>query len=168
MRITFPSLVLIAGIASAAAPCDSIAQAANDGPYRVLQRARVGGEGGTDYIHANRGDGRAGAAIRGAIRGAAGRAMDGAGRAIGAGRAMAGAGRAIAGAGRAIGAGRAAGAAGPAFLPGAWAAASPRDMATIDRTAALATKPTLNRNIFRTPLHHWRECPDCRLVPLPR
>jgi DNA-binding beta-propeller fold protein YncE len=33
-------------------------QPATEGPYKVLMRARVGGEGGTDYIHASPGDGR--------------------------------------------------------------------------------------------------------------
>jgi hypothetical protein len=33
-------------------------QATTDGPYKVLMRARVGGEGGTDYIHANADDRR--------------------------------------------------------------------------------------------------------------
>src|SRR3982750_4680001 len=28
-------------------------QPATDGPYKVLMRAKVGGEGGTDYIHAS-------------------------------------------------------------------------------------------------------------------
>src|ERR1019366_6182060 len=28
-------------------------QPATDGPYKVLQRAKVGGEGGTDYIYAD-------------------------------------------------------------------------------------------------------------------
>src|SRR6185369_4326287 len=31
---------------------------AADAPYKVLMRARVGGEGGTDYIHASPGDRR--------------------------------------------------------------------------------------------------------------
>ncbi len=29
------------------------AQASSDGPYKVLKSARVGGEGGTDYIYAD-------------------------------------------------------------------------------------------------------------------
>src|SRR5437763_1047343 len=35
------------------APPSGAQQPATDGPYRVLMRARVGGEGGTDYIHAS-------------------------------------------------------------------------------------------------------------------
>ncbi len=35
------------------APALHAQQPAGDGPYRVLQRARVGGEGGTDYIYAD-------------------------------------------------------------------------------------------------------------------
>jgi DNA-binding beta-propeller fold protein YncE len=35
------------------APALPAQQAGSDGPYKVLQRARVGGEGGTDYIYAD-------------------------------------------------------------------------------------------------------------------
>ena len=35
------------------APALSAQQAGSDGPYKVLQRAKVGGEGGTDYIYAD-------------------------------------------------------------------------------------------------------------------
>lgn len=57
MRIHLSSpTVLIA--AFAVASCTSLAQqSGSDGPYKILQRARVGGEGGTDYINAA-GDGR--------------------------------------------------------------------------------------------------------------
>src|SRR5690349_24489126 len=33
-------------------------QPSSEGPYKVLKTARVGGEGGTDYIYANSIDGR--------------------------------------------------------------------------------------------------------------
>jgi hypothetical protein len=33
-------------------------QPSSDGPYKVLMRAKVGGEGGTDYIYANSADRR--------------------------------------------------------------------------------------------------------------
>jgi hypothetical protein len=58
MRILLSSALLIAGVAIAAAPSTSVAQAGSDGPYKVIMRARVGGEGSTDYIHAAPGDGR--------------------------------------------------------------------------------------------------------------
>jgi len=35
------------------APAIQAQQAGSDGPYKVLQRAKVGGEGGTDYIYAD-------------------------------------------------------------------------------------------------------------------
>jgi hypothetical protein len=60
MRTHVASSLLIAGAAIAATSAPSVANAqqpAADGPYKVLMRARVGGEGGTDYIHAS-GDGR--------------------------------------------------------------------------------------------------------------
>lgn len=44
---------LIALIAACTAPTLSAQQPSTDEPYKVLQRARVGGEGGTDYIYAN-------------------------------------------------------------------------------------------------------------------
>lgn len=57
MRALLRSAVLIAGVATA--PSAVLAQQpASDGPYKVLMRARVGGEGGTDYIHASALDGR--------------------------------------------------------------------------------------------------------------
>ena len=57
MRSLLSSAVLIAGVATA--PSVVVAQQTNsDGPYKVLMRARVGGEGSTDYIHANPLDGR--------------------------------------------------------------------------------------------------------------
>ena len=59
MRILLSSSLLIAGVAIATAPSTGAAQQPRgDGPYKVLMRARVGGEGGTDYIHANALDGR--------------------------------------------------------------------------------------------------------------
>ena len=48
-RIAFVSAVMIAGLA----PAIVAQQPSTDGPYKVLMRAKVGGEGGTDYIHAN-------------------------------------------------------------------------------------------------------------------
>src|SRR3954467_5678043 len=53
-RIAFASAVIIAGAAAAA----RAQQPATDGPYKVLMRAKVGGEGGTDYINANTDDRR--------------------------------------------------------------------------------------------------------------
>ena len=50
MRIALASSLLIAGALAAQQPAA--------GPYKVLMTARVGGEGGTDYIHANALDGR--------------------------------------------------------------------------------------------------------------
>ena len=47
-RPSFAPLVLIALFTSAA-----LAQPGTDGPYKVLKTARVGGEGGTDYIYAD-------------------------------------------------------------------------------------------------------------------
>ena len=49
-----PALVLIAAVLAASAPL-TLAQTAapQDGPYKVLKTARVGGEGGWDYIYAN-------------------------------------------------------------------------------------------------------------------
>src|SRR4051812_9362654 len=58
MRIAAASSVLLAGTI-AGAPSVIRAQApTTDGPYKVLMRARVGGEGGTDYIYAGSADGR--------------------------------------------------------------------------------------------------------------
>jgi hypothetical protein len=53
-RIAFASALLIAGLA----PAISAQQPSTDGPYKVLMRAKVGGEGGTDYIFANSDDRR--------------------------------------------------------------------------------------------------------------
>ena len=96
-----------------------------------------------------RGDGRAVAAIRGGATWGAGRAMAGAGRATGAGRAMAaGAGRG-GGAARAAGAGaagRAGAAAGAAFLGGS-ANASPIVAVIIEIARTLAAQPALHRSI---------------------
>jgi hypothetical protein len=50
-------LPLVAGALAVPASSASAQQPMSDGPYKVLTRARVGGEGGTDYIHAE-GDGR--------------------------------------------------------------------------------------------------------------
>jgi hypothetical protein len=47
-RLAFASLFLIAAASASAQQTP-----ATDGPYKVLMRARVGGEGGTDYIHAS-------------------------------------------------------------------------------------------------------------------
>jgi DNA-binding beta-propeller fold protein YncE len=46
MRIAIASVLFVAATAGAQQP-------ATDGPYKVLTRAKVGGEGGTDYIYAN-------------------------------------------------------------------------------------------------------------------
>ena len=48
MRRAFSPLVMIALVTSA-----GLAQTGADGPYKVLKTARVGGEGGTDYIYAD-------------------------------------------------------------------------------------------------------------------
>ena len=49
-----PALVLIAAVLAASAPLTPAQTAApQDGPYKVLKTARVGGEGGWDYIYAN-------------------------------------------------------------------------------------------------------------------
>jgi DNA-binding beta-propeller fold protein YncE len=63
-----PALVLIAAALAASAPL-TLAQttAPQDGPYKVLKTARVGGEGGWDYIYANA-DGRRLYIPRGATR----------------------------------------------------------------------------------------------------
>ncbi|HWP71487.1 MAG TPA: hypothetical protein VNM36_10315, partial [Gemmatimonadaceae bacterium] len=53
-RIAFVSVLVLAGFARASAA----QQPSTDGPYKVLMRERVGGEGGTDYIHANSADRR--------------------------------------------------------------------------------------------------------------
>jgi hypothetical protein len=55
MRTALVSSLLAA---VAVAPTVSAAQQAGTGPYKVLMRARVGGEGNTDYIYANPIDGR--------------------------------------------------------------------------------------------------------------
>src|ERR1043166_9542057 len=47
-RLAFVALMAV-GVAFAA----RAQQPATDGPYKVLMRAKVGGEGGTDYIHAS-------------------------------------------------------------------------------------------------------------------
>lgn len=49
IRLSIASVVAVALIA----PTLSAQQPSTDGPYKVLQRARVGGEGGTDYIIAD-------------------------------------------------------------------------------------------------------------------
>src|SRR3954466_14258006 len=48
-RIALTSGLLVAALA----PASRAQQPATDGPYKVLMRAKVGGEGGTDYIHAS-------------------------------------------------------------------------------------------------------------------
>jgi hypothetical protein len=53
-RIAFVSVLVLAGLARGSAA----QQPSADGPYKVLMRERVGGEGGTDYIHANSADRR--------------------------------------------------------------------------------------------------------------
>ncbi|MEP6999540.1 MAG: hypothetical protein ABI969_03620 [bacterium] len=59
MRIRISIAAVIAGVAISTTPSACVAQqASTDGPYKVLLRARVGGEGGTDYIHASALDGR--------------------------------------------------------------------------------------------------------------
>ena len=47
LRLTSALVVLVAGAAAAQGP------AFTEQPYRVLTRARVGGEGGFDYIYAD-------------------------------------------------------------------------------------------------------------------
>src|SRR5258708_15702433 len=60
--------ILTAAIAIAFVTPTLHAQAAgNEGPYKVLQRAKVGGEGGTDYIFADA-DGRRLYITRNAVR----------------------------------------------------------------------------------------------------
>jgi DNA-binding beta-propeller fold protein YncE len=53
MRFPFAASLLVAVAASS-----SVGLAQSDGPYKVLMRAKVGGEGSTDYIYANSIDGR--------------------------------------------------------------------------------------------------------------
>ena len=53
-RIGFASALMIAGLV----PAISAQQPSTDSPYKVLMRAKVGGEGGTDYIFANSDDRR--------------------------------------------------------------------------------------------------------------
>jgi len=53
-RIGFASALMIAGLV----PAISAQQPSTDSPYKVLMRAKVGGEGGTDYIFANSEDRR--------------------------------------------------------------------------------------------------------------
>src|SRR5678815_3804891 len=48
-RIAFVSALMVASLPLAS----GAQQPSTDGPYKVLMRAKVGGEGGTDYIHAN-------------------------------------------------------------------------------------------------------------------
>src|SRR5437870_3610936 len=43
----------VSALAIALAPSALVAQAPTDGPYKVIKTARVGGEGGTDYIFAD-------------------------------------------------------------------------------------------------------------------
>ncbi len=52
-RLALRSFLTLAGLVPALAPAARAQQPRTDGPYRVLMRARVGGEGGTDYIYAN-------------------------------------------------------------------------------------------------------------------
>lgn len=59
MRTLRTLCLVMAGVAIAAATSTGVAQQpTHDGPYKVLMRARVGGEGSTDYIYANPLDGR--------------------------------------------------------------------------------------------------------------
>lgn len=60
-------LGLVSTFAIALFPPALLAQAVTDGPYKVLKTARVGGEGGTDYIQADV-DGRRLYIPRGAVR----------------------------------------------------------------------------------------------------
>jgi DNA-binding beta-propeller fold protein YncE len=53
-RVAFVSALMVAALAHAI----GAQQPSTDGPYKVLMRAKVGGEGGTDYIHANSDDRR--------------------------------------------------------------------------------------------------------------
>jgi hypothetical protein len=53
-RIAFVSALVVAALA----PASRAQQPSTDGPYKVLMRAKVGGEGGTDYIHASSDDRR--------------------------------------------------------------------------------------------------------------
>lgn len=53
-RLAFASALTLVSLASVSIASSSQAQAPTSaGPYKVLQRAKVGGEGGTDYIHAS-------------------------------------------------------------------------------------------------------------------
>jgi hypothetical protein len=59
MRASLASALFVVAVAAATTPSAATAQEPGaDGPYKVLMRARVGGEGGTDYIYANSLDGR--------------------------------------------------------------------------------------------------------------
>src|SRR5262245_24287040 len=59
MRPSLASALLVVALAAVNTPTVGIGQTPNsEGPYKVLMRARVGGEGGTDYIYANSLDGR--------------------------------------------------------------------------------------------------------------
>ena len=53
MRQSIPVLLLVAAGACAGSMSGGAGAAATSGEYRVLQRARVGGEGGSDYIYAD-------------------------------------------------------------------------------------------------------------------
>jgi DNA-binding beta-propeller fold protein YncE len=55
-RIASVSALMVA--TAALAPASAAQQPSTDGPYKVLMRAKVGGEGGTDYIHASSDDRR--------------------------------------------------------------------------------------------------------------
>ncbi len=67
-RIAFAHVLLFAAVATATTATTTAAQEpSTDGPYKVLMRARVGGEGGTDYIYANSIDRRL-YITRGAVR----------------------------------------------------------------------------------------------------
>src|SRR3954451_23418132 len=58
MRAARLSSLIVAVAVSMATSTTAAQQAGSEGPYKVLMRSRVGGEGGTDYIYANPIDGR--------------------------------------------------------------------------------------------------------------
>jgi hypothetical protein len=53
MRKAFPSFVVAVAIFAAISAVQQSASAQQAGPYNVLKKARVGGEGGWDYIYAD-------------------------------------------------------------------------------------------------------------------
>src|SRR5256886_16976170 len=53
MRRTAMRRLTLLPIAAAIAALAPIVLAGSDGPYKVLKTAKVGGEGGTDYIYAD-------------------------------------------------------------------------------------------------------------------